>query len=664
MQLAELRLLLPFNSEVWGIDLETRGLRAECDMIQGIGFASTSGCFYIDLPSLSDDCVLYLKEWLLQARLTAYNVMFDGAFLQRFTGKWLRWEGCSYALFKSLTSEGFTGQSWALEVAQLYYLGWGHTNKADMEYALKEARLSKGDMWKLSPEILGAYCASDADAAWQLWQELTTECQTRPEFSFVLPFHQREFLTSVKLLAEQQLRGTYIDQERLKSCHTQLLTDIDCALDAFLTIPEVAHHIGGYNAKVLQAWRRSAPPQFVKSGAVSKRYEVWETRGKTVIRDRGFNPNSKLQLVDLFYNTLGYKPLKYTETGRPCVNKKILPALGPAGKALNKYNLLVKRRGYVERLIEKTATDGLLHIQFNAYGTVTGRLGGSGGLNAQQMPKDPAFLNAWCAPPGEVLVQADAESLEPTILAEFSRDETLWSLYGPDAKKNDIYLFVGSKIEALAREIRKYYDPENPTPSSIAAAKKNCKRERNIAKTAVLAAAYLAGPRSIHETLTLGGITTTLKEVKGIHAEYWRLFGGVKLFGDDLQGMWRESSYFPSAFGTPCCLAPHLAKDANNRFCQTSGHQFLQRWLYYTDLLRTERQIVAHPYLVDLHDEMFWSAPKDHADAMALAIRDALDMTNKETGMEVTIRTSVEIAENMAVIKCENYNEWLERQCT
>lgn len=660
--LADLKRLLPFNDELWGVDLETRGLRAECDEIQGIGFANSTGCFYVDLPSATDEVHYYLKTWLKYSRLTSFNVNFDAAFLQQWTGRWLRWEGCSYGLFKALTTEGFPGQSWSLEIAQLYYLGWPSTNKADMDYALKAAKLSKGDMWKLSPDILGSYCASDADAAWQLWNELERECKTRPELQFVLPFHQREFMTTVKLHVEQQLEGTYIDQERLQSCHQQLLSDIDNSLNAFLTIPEVANHVGTVNAKVLDAWRRSAPPQFNKDGSVSKRYEQWQARGDRIITEQGFNPNSKDQLADLFYATLGHKVKKWTEGGKPCVDKKVLPTLGGPGRKLNEYNVFIKRRGYVERVIEKSSRDGLLHLSFNSFAAVSTRLGGSGGLNAMQMPKDAAFLYAWCAPPGHKLIQADAESLEPTILAEFSRDETLWTLYGPDAKKNDIYLFVGSKIPALAKEICKYFDPANPTPESIAAAKKNCKRERDIAKTVVLAAAYLAGPRKIHETLVLAGIDITLAEVKEIHAAYWRLFSGVKLFGEQLQDMWRTNGYFPSAFGTPCCLAPQFLKDANNRFCQTSGHQFLMRWNYYVDKLRQERGVPMRPYLVDLHDEMFWQAADEHAETAAQIIRDALAITNDETGMEVKIKTKVEIVENMAQVKVENFNEWLEKE--
>lgn len=650
--LEQLKQHLPSNDELWGIDLETRGLRAECDEIQGIGFANSVGCFYVDIPSLDTAATDYLKDWLRQARLTAFNVNFDAAFLQQWVGQWLNWEGCSYGLFKALTTEGYPGQSWSLEIAQLYYLGWPTTNKADMDYALKEARLSKGDMWKLSPEILGSYCASDADAALQLWNELEQECISRPALQFVLPFHQREFLTTVKLLVEQQLRGTYIDQEKLKSCHQQLLSDIDNALDAFLTIPEVANHIAEYNAKVLDAWRRSAPPQLTAKGAVSKRYEAWEARGERVIQDRGFNPNSKDQLADLFYGTLGYKVKKRTKTNKPCVDKKVLPTLGEAGKALNKYNLLVKRRGYVERLLEKTASDGLLHSQFNSFGTVSGRLGGSGGFNLQQIYKDRAFLESFRPKPGNLLVQLDFAAIEPTLLAEFSQDATMLRLYGAGANPNhDLYLFNGAQMSLFSSKIGPYYDIDNPIAERISECKKLHKDLRDILKLEHLSWQYGAGPRKQHEMLQEKGYSITLREVEQMSREKRQLYRGVAAFQDYLQDMWRVNGWVPNVTGRPICVHYQLVKDLTNRVIQSSAHDVLQMFHYHIDRLRTERNLDWKSWVIDFHDEAIVECPADQAEAVAQSFVDALAAVNAELDMGVQVKGAPEIADNLADIK-------------
>ena len=469
-------------------------------------------------------------------------------------------------------------------------------------------------------------------------------------------FHNKVFMPNVALLAEQQLRGILVDQEILLACRDSLTERITAAMDKFLSHPQVAPHIAEYNAEVRAAWMRARPPTFLKDGkTVSKRWEAWRDREERWLDDNGFNVNSKQQLAWLLYDKLNHPVLVFTETGRPAVSRKVLPSLGEPGKLLSKYNLYKKRLGYVEAMIAKTARDGLLHPQFNTVGTVTGRLGGSSGLNLQQMPKVAEFLAALKARPGHKLVQADAEALEPVILAEFSQDRTLMKLYGPDAKQNDIYLYVGAQLPGIGESIRRWYDPENPQPEGIAAAKEHCKKERAVAKIVVLAANYNAGPLKIQETMKFAGIDLSLTEVRAIHRAYWRLFAGVKRFEEKLRDMWTvREGWIPSILGTPICVDAEYVKDIVNRFCQTSGHQVLQLWISHIDRLRKERGVTMHPWLVDNHDESIWECPEEQADAAAQIMRDALDCTNAELGMGIPIKAPPMIVGNLAEIKDPN----------
>lgn len=483
--------------------------------------------------------------------------------------------------------------------------------------------------------------------------------------SAILDYHRRVFLTNCKLLVEQQIRGLLVDQLELKQCHGNLLHSIQGAMGSFLNNPLIAHHIAEYNGAVRDAWMRSQPPTHTKSGEKSKRWTAWRDREAKVMEEKGFNPNSKKQLRWIFFDCLGMKPVSYTETGLPEVSKKTLPAFGEPGNLLATYNKLVKRRGYVERMIERTARDGILHPQFNTVGTVTLRLGGSGKLNLQQMPKVADFLMALKARPGMKLVQLDFAAVEPTVLAEFSQDKTLLSLYGPNAPADqDIYLFVAAKIGSLGAEIRKYYNPDKPTKEGIALAKKHCKVDRQIAKVVVLSAAYNAGPPTIHETLTLAGIDITLNQVRQIHRDYWRLFWGVKRFDETLKDLWAANKgWFPSVLGTPICVAESKLQDAVNRFCQTSGHQILQLWIYHVDRLRAERKLEMYPWIVDFHDEGIWEVPEADAEAVAQLMTDALDATNTELGMEIKIKGDPMIADNLAEIKDpDGYKEILDQR--
>ena len=641
------------QDQLVAIDLETKGTNAAdpSQFIAGVGFAHSEGCFYIHLADASDEVRRYVREWLLGAqRLTSFNVLFDGTFLQVFTGRWLNWTHCSFGLFKQMTTEGYTNQRWDLETAQREVLGWEQSNKLDLQDALKRENLGKGDMWRLPVDILGRYCALDAEAHFQLHEELLLQCQS-PE---LLEYHTRLYMTEVRLLAQQQLRGNMIEQEKLLTCHADLLEQISLAKSAFESHPDVAPHVAAAQERARDAWMASRPSRWTSKMVQSKAYEKWLAREQQVIEAGSFNPNSKPQLIKLFYGDLGFKPLKFTERGTPIIDRHVLPTLGEPGKLLVKMNTLVKRRGYVERVIERSAGTGIIHAQFKSVGTVSGRLGGSGNLNLQQMPKDKSFLESFKARPGHVLVQLDFVAIEPVLLAEFSQDKSLLKLYGPGAPANDIYLFTAAQIPGLGDEILKYYDPNNPTSEGIAAAKKHCKQDRAISKTVCLASNYGASAPKIHEVLKLGGIDISLKKVRDIHAEYWRLYRGVKRFEEMLQDMWlRNGGWIPTALGRPIAIADSLIRDALNRMIQTSAHDILQLFIWNIDRLRQERELPWHPWLIDLHDECIVEVEEQYAEEVAQSFRDAMVAVNAELEMGIQLKGDPQIAHTLADIKIE-----------
>ena len=176
----ELQRWLPLDGAEWSADIETKGTDATDpdSRIVGIGFANDRYCLYVDLEFMEAEPRAYLREFLLQAPLNGFNIFFDGAFLQQWTGRWLNWTQDLYGLFKQLSGEGWPGQKWTLKVAQTDVLGWDQSNKATLEAVLKERGLTKADMWQVEPAILGAYCAADADSTWQLRGYLN-ECAAR-----------------------------------------------------------------------------------------------------------------------------------------------------------------------------------------------------------------------------------------------------------------------------------------------------------------------------------------------------------------------------------------------------------------------------------------------------------------------------------------------------
>lgn len=283
--------------------------------------------------------------------------------------------------------------------------------------------------------------------------------------------------------------------------------------------------------------------------------------------------------------------------------------------------------------------------------------------NLLQMPKDPAFLYSFKARPGKKIVQIDLSAIEPRIMTEFSRDKNMMKLYGPNAKPNDIYLFNGANIELFSDTLRAYYDPDNPTPEGIAAAKANCKQIRQICKAIVLACGYGAGVAKVRSMLIALGFPVNWEEAEIIHRDYWKLYSGIKSFSARLEQMWRENGgYIINITGRPICLAPKAIKDIANRFVQSSGHDVLMLFLYHIEQVRIEHGVNMMPWIPDWHDETINECDEDEVPKVIEVYEEALVRVNEELGMDVTIEAEPQVADNLAEIKVdpEDYELFLE----
>jgi len=280
-------------------------------------------------------------------------------------------------------------------------------------------------------------------------------------------------------------------------------------------------------------------------------------------------------------------------------------------------------------------------------------------MNFQQVPKTPGYLSNYVARPGFKLVQLDYASLEPKIVAAFSQDETLIKLYGPGAKPNDVYLFTGAHIELFKDEIRKYYDPENPTAESIADAKKYCKKLRAFNKCVHLACGYGASVNRVRSILIMQGFPVTIGEARIIHRDYWKLYAGIKRFESELQAVWQDTGgWIPSLAGKPICVPADYLHDIVNRFAQTSGHEVLMMLVHNIETLRRQRKIEMYPWIPDFHDETIWETQEYNVPAVVQLFNDAMTMVNERLEMNVMMSGEPQIADNLAEIKCEDYHEW------
>ena len=463
----------------------------------------------------------------------------------------------------------------------------------------------KGEMFRAPSSILGKYCCLDSHSTWLLWTEVLRPAEER--FNALVDYTDK-YMHLLKKLIEQKNRGISMDSDGLQKVYEEWCVRADEAKKAFFDHDTVKGYMQKWFDQKMQDdyfskepdkyLKKKKPPKepkvrVKKDGELSdawlaweKKMESWEKEPKQVsknwlrwvdnkgkyVESSQFNLNSNPQLCWLFYDCLGYTVQKRTKKGEPSIDKKVLPLLGDVGKLLSKYNIIEKERQYIKACLDKVH-DGILHPSFRVPGTLTGRLAGAGGLNLQQVPKVRKYLECYKARPGYKWVQCDIASLEKVVLAERSKDEALWLLYGPDAKPNDVYLFDGAHMPGFKEDIiGAGYDPFNSTAEMIKHIKKVCKGTRKKVKPASLGFGYGMGPGKYQDTMRMLGINMTKDDAYKIWKAYWDLYKGVRVWEKELERQWKlNNGWFFNGIGRPIGIHQDRTKDFVNSDCLAEG---------------------------------------------------------------------------------------------
>lgn len=704
-----------YQSPVVAVDLETKGADYSDPntSIVGIGLAWHRGSAYLPITELSNYSRFQIHTFLNNKQgLVAHNVYFDGGYLYRELFRHPQWLACTYGLTMQLSNEGWLGQRWGLKELQISLLGWAEANDKELDEWLitngfykgnrrkdesREALLQgilegtlsaeKGEMWRAPKEVLGKYCCLDAESTYLLYTGVLAPALAK--FPDLITYHRDEFLYLVRTLIEQKIRGILVDRDKLLSLDAQLTLEIEQTKQQFRTDPLISSPIYEIETRLLSELFEKQPEQYLKQkpvpteppkhkkdGSVSKNYLRWKellptyqerTLSKNWINwrermdkaeagldpDYQFNINSQHHLRELLYTRLGLPVKIETETGEPSTSMKALRTMGPMGALLVRHIELVKEKGFTTKYLELTSERPTIHASFRTPGTVTGRLS-SREPNLQQIPKSKRMMELFIARPGHVWLDLDFSALEPVVTTEYSQDPNLLFIYGDTAPKNDIYLFVGANIPGeIGRKIRGTgYDPYNPTPEALARAKKECKHERGICKTVVLACQYGAGVNKVYNTLEQAEIYLPYEEVEAVWNTYWELFERVRGFSKELYWQWRKQGYVLNGTGRPMCVLPDDTKDLLNRFVQSTGHDVLQIYIRLFTQELNRREIPWTPVIIDWHDASTIEVPEAYVEQAKEVMGSwALDALNRMLGCNIKLRGEVETALNLAEAK-------------
>ena len=164
------------------------------------------------------------------------------------------------------------------------------------------------------------------------------------------------------------------------------------------------------------------------NGIQEEDFEVPKPRTFMRKKYQEFNLGSRKQIGE-YLQDFGWKPKKFTPTGQPIVDEKILKKITdiPEAQLIAEYLLLQKRIAQVESWVKAVEDDGRVHGFVIPNGTITGRMSHRA-PNMAQVPSVKSSYGAecrecWITPKGYKLIGIDASGLELRILAHYMKDE-------------------------------------------------------------------------------------------------------------------------------------------------------------------------------------------------------------------------------------------------
>jgi DNA polymerase I-like protein with 3'-5' exonuclease and polymerase domains len=369
-----------------------------------------------------------------------------------------------------------------------YKKTWARKNKiklADFNYGM------------LPSDILAPYACKDADATFQLYSKFKPIVDKSKEFSSL---YNTLLIPATKAIKKLERNGGPVDREQLEWLAEQYQIDVEECL------AEISNH------------------------EAVKRFER--------IHGKVFNPNSTMQLRELFSNILSIRLTKKTATGAASVDKEVLKEIDhPLAEAILDLREKSKMAGtYISNIHKGIDFDNRLRSGFNLQGTTSGRLSSSGNLNYQNIPRDNKDIKKlFRARPGYKIVQCDLGTAEVYYAAVLSNDKFLQQAF---IDKLDFHSYVAKQMFNL--------------PCEVHEVKKLYPNERQYAKAITFGIMYQAGPAKIAETVNKdakAGEEITVAQAKQFIQKYFNEAKALKKFIEASNYQIENYAYIYSFFG-------------------------------------------------------------------------------------------------------------------
>lgn len=319
-----------------------------------------------------------------------------------------------------------------------------------------------------------------------------------------------------------------------------------------------------------------------------------------------FNPGSRDDVADRLIKLRGWRPIEFTNDGKPQVSEEVLNSLPyPEAKLLSEYFMVSKRLGQLSEgakaWLKNVRPDGRISAGANTNGAVTGRMTHYGVANVpgvydkktgELLPYGREIRQLFIAPKGKVIVGCDADALELVCLAGFMAHydggayiETV--LNGDKSKGTDMHTVNGKALGII----------------------------REAAKTWFYAFIYGAGVFTLGvnagATGSKNAITKRGEETK---ASFLKNLPALKKLIDAVQKKGKSQGWIRGLDGRRIPIRSLHA--ALNSLLQSAGAVFMKRALVLLDTKLQSLGLVPgddYEFVANIHDEFQIEAKEEHA---------------------------------------------------
>ena len=237
------------------------------------------------------------------------------------------------------------------------------------------------------------------------------------------------------LLTQQHMNGFYFDEQNAMSLTAELTQKLNETTDkvheTFKPIETLQTINIRYNKDGSISKMGQVEGETKKIKLTPEEYEELQSGKKQVVRKliEEFNLGSRQQIGDRL-KEFGWKPKKFTPTGRPIVDESTLKKIThiPEAKLIADYLLYQKRLAQIHSWIDVIdRKDDRVHGSVICTGAITGRMAHRDPNMAQvpavYSPYGKECRSCWHVPEGYKLVGVDASGLELRMLAHYMADE-------------------------------------------------------------------------------------------------------------------------------------------------------------------------------------------------------------------------------------------------